>query len=108
MNFYIKWTDYADGKLWEIFEHVKQEAGENTAHYVRASILRKTLFLHKHPFTGHPEKLLQDQPETYRFVLKWRYKIIYWVEEENSKVFIANVFHTRQHPSKLRAFLRGS
>ena len=46
------------------------------------------------------KEILDDIPENYRSVSKWRYKIIYEVRDKY--VFIADVFNTSQHPSKIK------
>ncbi len=46
------------------------------------------------------EEYLTDEPENYRSVSKWRYKIIYEVTDKY--VNIINIFNTSQHPSKIR------
>ncbi len=46
------------------------------------------------------EEYLTDEPENYRLVSKWRYKIIYEVTDKY--VNIINIFNTSQHPSKIR------
>ena len=45
------------------------------------------------------EKYLVKEPECYRSVSKWNYKIIY--EVTNEYIIIVDVFHTSQHPSKM-------
>ncbi len=46
------------------------------------------------------ETLLIDDPENFRSVSKWNYKIIYEVTE--NQIIIADIFHTSQHPSKFK------
>jgi plasmid stabilization system protein ParE len=58
-----------------------------------------------HSLNDFPEKystedFLADESENYRSVSKWSYKIIYEVAEDC--IIIADIFHTSQHPSKMR------
>lgn len=46
------------------------------------------------------EAVLIDDPENFRSVSKWSYKIIYEVTQEH--IIIADIFHTSQHPSKIK------
>ena len=47
------------------------------------------------------ETLLEDQPEEYRFIPKWNYKIIYRIDHRDHTVIIARIFSTKQDPGKL-------
>jgi len=45
------------------------------------------------------EPYLKDEPENYRSVSKWSYKIIFEVTSE--EIIIADIFHTSQNPQKI-------
>ena len=57
--------------------------------------------LEKQPFIGALEPLLQARVKEYRYLVQENYKIIYFVEEEKNEVVVANLFDSRQNPSKI-------
>jgi len=56
--------------------------------------------LNNNPEKFAKEPLLSDEPENYRSVNKWNYKIIY--EITVTEIIIVDIFHTSQHPSKIK------
>lgn len=67
-------------------------------------MVKKALVKLAHSLSNFPEKYsveeyLADEPENYRSVSKWSYKIIYEISEDC--IIIADIFHTSQHPSKI-------
>lgn len=46
------------------------------------------------------EEYLKDKAGDYRSVTKWRYKIIYRIDESN--VIVLNILHTSHHPDKIK------
>ena len=74
-----------------------------------ARMVKKELIKLAHSLNDFPEKFsveeyLSDEPENFRSVSKWSYKIIYEVTEEY--VLIWDVFHTSQHPTKIKGGLK--
>jgi plasmid stabilization system protein ParE len=70
-----------------------------------ARYVKKELVKLAHSLSGFPEKYskeeyLADEPENYRSISKWNYKIIY--EVTNDCLIIVDVFHTSQNPSKIK------
>lgn len=68
-------------------------------------MVKRELVKLAHSLNDFPEKFsveeyLADQPESFRSVSKWSYKIIYEVTEEY--IIILDVFHTSQHPAKIK------
>ncbi|VAW13320.1 hypothetical protein MNBD_BACTEROID01-1902 [hydrothermal vent metagenome] len=67
--------------------------------------VKKELAKLAHSLNDFPKKFpieedLANEPESYRSVSKWSYKIIYEVTKEC--IIIVDVFHTSQHPSKIK------
>jgi plasmid stabilization system protein ParE len=56
---------------------------------------------HRHPVLRTIEKM----EETYRFALKWRYKIIYRIIEDPPEVRVVTIFHSSQDPRELERIL---
>jgi len=44
--------------------------------------------------------MLSGEPDNYRSINKWSYKIIYKITE--GEIIIIDVFHTSQDPSKIK------
>lgn len=53
------------------------------------------------PEIGQIEEILKDDEREFRYLVYTNYKIVYYVNSKTHKVVIANVFDTRQNPSKL-------
>jgi plasmid stabilization system protein ParE len=50
------------------------------------------------------EEFLEEEPENYRSISKWSYKIIYEVTQD--AIIIVDIFHARQHPSKISKHIK--
>jgi len=48
------------------------------------------------------EELLRNRKHEYRYILAGHYKIIYWVDDPNSRIVVAAVFDSRQNPAKMK------
>ena len=72
----------------------------SAARYVKKNLVELARSLNDFPEKYSREEFLADEPENYRSVSKWSYKIIYEVTDEY--LIIADIFHTSQHPSKIR------
>ncbi len=95
----IRWDRLAKENLDAIYDYIAKDS------IPAARRVKKTLVTLAHSLNDFPEKFskeeyLIDEPEDYRSVSKWSYKIIYEVTDEC--IIIADVFHTSQHPSKMK------
>ncbi len=97
----VYWTQFAEDKLEDIFNYYKFKAGTRVAEKITDEIVDATLNLEKNPYLRTIEDLLSERIQNFRFSLFKSYKIIYWVEETNKIIFIANIFDTRQNPETL-------
>jgi plasmid stabilization system protein ParE len=71
---------------------------------LEARKVKKELVKLAHSLSIFPEKFavedyLSNEPENYRSVSKWNFKIVYEVTDEY--IIIADIFHTSQHPAKI-------
>jgi len=66
---------------------------------IRDSILSSTRQLENQPQFGSIEELLVELIQEHRYIIRGNYKIIY--KTQNKKVFITDVFDTRQDPDKI-------
>lgn len=55
------------------------------------------------PEIGQIEELLKDREQGFRYLIyKRNYKIIYWINKEENRVEVIDVFDVRQYPLKIR------
>lgn len=97
----IFWTNFAQKQLRGIFDYYKTKASLNTARTLVSEIIKETDSLMLHSDIGQREELLLNRPETFRYLIYKKYKIIYWVNKEKSRIEISDIFDTRQNPSKI-------
>ena len=94
----IRWDRLAKKNLDAIFDYIAKDS------VPAARMVKKTLIRLAHSLNDFPEKFpieeyLAYEPENYRSVSKWSYKIIYEITDEY--IIIADIFHTSQHPAKM-------
>jgi toxin ParE1/3/4 len=95
----IRWDNKAKENLDGIYDFIAEDS-ISAARYVKKSLVELARSLNDFPEKYSREEYLANEPENYRSVSKWSYKIIYEVTDEC--LIIADVFHTSQHPSKIR------
>jgi plasmid stabilization system protein ParE len=98
----ISWTQFAENQLLTIFEHSKKNAIAINHNDLIENVLDRTIDLIKNPYLGPEEELLKHRSEGFRYLVHGNFKIIYWVDENNGEIFIANVFDCRQDPAKIQ------
>jgi len=96
----IFWTKFALDSLSEAYNYYKENVGIKIACNIRDSILSGSNQLENHSFSGQIEDFLLDLDEGHRYIIRGNYKIIYKIQ--NRKVYVTDVFDTRQNPDKLR------
>ena len=67
---------------------------------IKDSVLSSSRQLEKQFHSGQIEELLIDLDEGHRYILRGNYKIIYKIY--NHKIYITDVFDTRQNPEKIK------
>jgi plasmid stabilization system protein ParE len=96
----IFWTKFALNSLHNIFNYYKENVNKLVAQNIKNSILSGTRQLEKQPLSGTIEKLLLNMEEGHRYIIRGNYKIIYKIQ--NKKLFITDVFDTRQDPESIK------
>lgn len=83
-------------------DYCKQEYGERIAAKLIEKVELFTKRLAMNPEMGYPEPLLKDFPQLFRsYVIDKFHKVIYYVEEEISTIYIVGFWDVRREPSKL-------
>ncbi len=100
----IRWDRLAKKNLDDIFEYIAEDS-ITAARKVKKELLKLAHSLNDFPEKFSVEEFLANEPENYRSVTKWSYKIIYEVTEDY--IIIVDVFHTSQHPSKIKKDIKG-
>ena len=102
MGLDIFWTDFAKNELRRIFDYHKEKASIRVARKLVDGIYSATHRLKSKPEMGQKEELLLDRPRKFRYLVHQNYKIIYWINSENQRLEITDVFDTRQNPVKIQ------
>lgn len=100
MELKIYWTDFSKRELHEIFNYYKERVSLKIARKLVLGITQEVLKLQNQPNIGQREKLLIDREQEFRYLVHRNYKMIYWVNSNESRIEITDVFDTRQNPSK--------
>ena len=94
----IRWDRLAKQHLDAIYEYIAEDSVP-AARRVKKELIKLAHSLSDFPEKYSIEEYLANEPENYRSVSKWSYKIIYEVTDEC--IIIADIFHTSQHPLKM-------
>jgi plasmid stabilization system protein ParE len=105
MDLKIIWSDFSETQLDEIYEYYKKRASLKVATKIVTGIIKESEKLIKTSFIGQEEELLKDREIQYRYLVFKNYKVIYSVDEKSACIKIADVFDTRQNPSKMKIFI---
>ena len=102
MTFKIIWSEFAESQLDEIYDYYQKKANHRIAKKLLKGIINEPKKLVNAPLIGQEEVLLKQREIHYRYLVFKNYKLIYSVDIENGFIKIADVFDTRQNPSKIR------
>lgn len=95
----VYWTKFALNSLSEIYRYYRENVSVDIASNIRDSVIASTRQLEKHSLSGEIEELLLDLSESHRHLVRGNYKIIYKIKDR--KIYITDVFDTRQDPNKV-------
>ncbi len=101
MNLEVYWTRLAENKLDDIFSYYETTVNNSTAKKLVTGIIDKTIGIENNPYIGQKELLLERYEQKFRYLVYKNYKIIYWINLGKGRIEIANIFDTRQNPSKM-------
>lgn len=102
MELKIFWTDFAKFELKKNFEYLKENASLRVAKNENRKIVLETLGLKKQPEVGQVEPILAKRAKEFRYLVHKTYKIIYWINKEQKRIEITDIFDTQQYPDKLK------
>jgi plasmid stabilization system protein ParE len=95
----IKWDSFAVDNLNSIYNYISKDS-ISAAKHVKKSIVLLVKTLSNYPEKYSKEEFLSEFPNNFRSITKWSYKIIYEVTEK--EIIILDIFHTSQHPRKIK------
>lgn len=99
LNLY--WTAFAKNELQNIFGYYQEKANYKIAKKLISEIVHETLRLKTKPYIGQIEELLAEREQEFRYLVYKNYKVIYWINENKSRIEITDIFDTRQNPGKI-------
>jgi toxin ParE1/3/4 len=102
MGLTIYWTDFSENELQNIFLHYQEKASIRLATEITESIVNETNILKKNPYIGQIEDTLIDRTKEFRYLIYTNYKIIYWINLDQSQIEIWDVFDCRQDLLKMK------
>ena len=102
MSFQIIWSDQAEIQLDRIFEYYSENASVRVAVNLIRKIIDEPNKLLEKPEISQREELLLDRESEYRYLVCKNYKIIYSVDSKAKLIKIADVFDSRQNPTKIK------
>lgn len=89
----VRWDKTAAESLEHIFKAIKEES-PTQAKRVKDTLLSLSRSLSDFPEKYSREAYLEGEPNNYRSVSKWRYKMVYEVTPD--EIIIVMLFHGRQ------------
>lgn len=97
----VVWTPIAAEQFEDAIVYTANHRSPTYAERIRVKVLEATRRLSRLPESGAKEPLLEDEPEVYRYLVVWSYKLIYRYDKEARKILVVRFFHTSQNPDKL-------
>ena len=102
MGFKIIWSNFAETELDKIFEYYVENVSLEVAKNIIEKIISEPNKIISHPEITQVEELLLDRENNYRYLICDNYKIIYSIDSNQKLIMIADVFDTRQNPTKIK------
>jgi len=87
-------TKKARASLIAITDYLTENASEQTAEYVYFGILDAIDDLIKMPTAYSIERHISNEKRTFRYNRKWKYHIVFYINEEKKLVEIMDVVHS--------------
>lgn len=101
VSYKVTIDDQAKESISCIHSYLKNNASKSVADKVVEGILKTIDSLAAMPERNTIVEEISTEKAVYRRILKWSYKIIYRIMEEDLEVIVVEVFHERQDPSSV-------
>ena len=98
MGLEVFWLQLAEDKLDDIYLYYRVKAGKQIARKLINGIIDTTIDLDKQPKIGQIELSLSVREQQFRYLIFRNYKIIYWINHNENRIEINDVFDVRQYP----------
>ena len=98
-------TQQAEQSLEFILNQLRETASEEVAEKVRAGIVSEIRGLAEMPQRHGLLKGVDDLLITYRRILKWSYRIIFTIEDDDLLVLVVEIDHSKRNPERLKEIL---
>ena len=102
VEYRVKVGNEAKENLRSIYFWLKENEGFTVANKVRTGLLDSIDSLKKMPQIHGLVQEIQSSKFEYRRVLKWSYKIIFTINENQSEVLVVDVIHSKRNPKDLQ------
>ena len=94
-------TSAAKQNLKDIIEYLEKYVSYEAAERVRDGIEEEILKLAEYPESKGLLHGATNKKTVYRRALKWSYRIIFTIEEDELKVLVVRIDHSKSDPEKL-------
>ncbi len=105
MEIDVVWLQFAIDRLRHIYIYYTEKADRDTAQKITSEIVDATAILSEQPNMGVVEPLLVHHNQKFSYIIVKNYKIVYWLNVNQNRVEIANVYDVRQNPVKIKDFI---
>lgn len=102
MTWVILWSSFAEQQIADIYSYYLEDASIKVARKIARGIITAPEILIKNPESGQIEPSLTELKIEYGYILYKSYKIVYSLDHERGQIKVADVFDSRQNPSKLK------
>lgn len=99
-------TPRAQSSLRRITTYLKETVSNEVATKVRRGITESIKSLATLPHSHEVEHDISDEIIVFRRILKWDYRIIYSVDDDEIIVSVVEITHNAQDPERLKEILR--
>lgn len=90
----------AQTSLRRIYDYLQETASKDIAIKVRKGITEAIKSLSSLPYSHEMEHDISDEQTVFRRILKWDYRIIYFIEESEVVVTVVEILHNSQNPNQ--------
>lgn len=102
VRYQVNVGDEAIEALQAIHSWLKENESITIANKVRDGILDEIDGLAEMPQKHAIAQEITNDQILYRRVLKWSYRVIFTIDEDEVEVLVVDIVHTRQNPQKLQ------